>query len=46
MVNVTCYDDPDEPDCRFQIEGWGLVFKSEIGNELIKYFKEHPEESR
>lgn len=43
MVNVSCYDDPNEPDCRFQIENWGLVFKQDLADALVKYFKENPE---
>jgi hypothetical protein len=31
-------------DCRWKIEGWGLVFEKDLGKELKAYFEEVNEE--
>lgn len=38
MVNVEPFDELNEKDCRWSIEGYGVVFEDELVFELRKYF--------
>ena len=43
MVNVTPYDNLDDIDCRWQIEGYGLVFGKDLDKNLKDYYREQDE---
>lgn len=44
MVEVTPFDDLDDVDCRWQIEGVGIVFGRDIEKELKAYYREKGED--
>lgn len=39
MVNVEPWDNIKDIDCRWEIEGWGLVFGKDLEKELKKHFE-------
>lgn len=40
MVTITPYDPISDPDCRWEIKGWGLVFGKDLEKELKAYYRE------
>lgn len=39
MVDIQPYDDVEERDCRWKIEGVGLVFGDEIEETLVEFYR-------
>ena len=37
MIKIEPWDNLDDVDCRWKIEGWGLVFEKDLVKELRLY---------